>query len=369
MNKSLHIVSFDVPYPPNYGGIIDVFYKIKALHSLGIKIYLHTFIYNDRKKAEELNTYCEQIFYYKRKSSFNSLLSFLPFRLQSRINKDLNKNLKTANCPILFEGINTMYPLFKFNLKDSFVRTHNIEHTYFYGLSKSEKNFAKKLFYLLEGYKLKNFEKNLKKAKGIFTISPFEQDYFSRCYKNAHYIPAFHEAVKLKPTKENGNFILYHGDLRVSDNIKAVLFLIDIYKNTSYNFVIASSNPPEILIKKTKEFKNISIDKIPTQKDLDNLLAKAQIHTLITFQKTGIKLKLLNTLYKGKHIIANSEMIEDTGLESVCHLANTKSAILVKTEALFKKQFTTLETEQRENILQAFSPQKSAKKMIDIIFE
>jgi len=43
--KKLHIVSFDVPYPANYGGVIDVFYKLKALHSLGIEIYFHVFEY------------------------------------------------------------------------------------------------------------------------------------------------------------------------------------------------------------------------------------------------------------------------------------------------------------------------------------
>ena len=34
----LHIVSFDVPFPPNYGGVIDVYYKCKHLHQLGIEI-------------------------------------------------------------------------------------------------------------------------------------------------------------------------------------------------------------------------------------------------------------------------------------------------------------------------------------------
>ena len=32
--KNINIVSFDIPYPPNYGGIIDVFYKIKALKGM-----------------------------------------------------------------------------------------------------------------------------------------------------------------------------------------------------------------------------------------------------------------------------------------------------------------------------------------------
>jgi len=35
MSYSLHIISFNIPYPPDYGGVMDVFYKIKALHDLG----------------------------------------------------------------------------------------------------------------------------------------------------------------------------------------------------------------------------------------------------------------------------------------------------------------------------------------------
>ena len=35
---ALNIICFDVPFPANYGGAIEEFYKIKALHQLGVKI-------------------------------------------------------------------------------------------------------------------------------------------------------------------------------------------------------------------------------------------------------------------------------------------------------------------------------------------
>ena len=41
MTKAVNIVSFNIPYPPNYGGVIDVFFKIKALSKAG-KINLIT---------------------------------------------------------------------------------------------------------------------------------------------------------------------------------------------------------------------------------------------------------------------------------------------------------------------------------------
>ena len=51
ITKEIHIVTFDIPYPVNYGGVIDVFYKIKALKEAGIKIHLHCF-YHKRKKMK-----------------------------------------------------------------------------------------------------------------------------------------------------------------------------------------------------------------------------------------------------------------------------------------------------------------------------
>ena len=34
----IHIVSFDIPYPANYGGVIDVFFKAKFLAEKGVKV-------------------------------------------------------------------------------------------------------------------------------------------------------------------------------------------------------------------------------------------------------------------------------------------------------------------------------------------
>lgn len=34
----LHVVSFQVPFPPDYGGLIDVYYKLKALKEAGCSV-------------------------------------------------------------------------------------------------------------------------------------------------------------------------------------------------------------------------------------------------------------------------------------------------------------------------------------------
>jgi hypothetical protein len=45
IQATIHIISFDVPYPANYGGVMDVFYKLKNLHALGTHIILHCYDY------------------------------------------------------------------------------------------------------------------------------------------------------------------------------------------------------------------------------------------------------------------------------------------------------------------------------------
>ena len=61
------MISFDIPYPPNYGGVVDVFYKLKALSQCGVKIILHCFEYG-RSHSEKLNELCAEVNYYPRKT-------------------------------------------------------------------------------------------------------------------------------------------------------------------------------------------------------------------------------------------------------------------------------------------------------------
>ena len=79
MNKKLHIICFDVPYPATYGGVMDVFYKIQSLKSIGIDIYLHVYI-DERAEQTILEDYCSQVYYYKRKSSFYQSLGAIALR-------------------------------------------------------------------------------------------------------------------------------------------------------------------------------------------------------------------------------------------------------------------------------------------------
>ena len=369
INK-LHVVSFDVPFPPDYGGVIDVFYKLKEFKKLAIEITLHTFEYG-RGEQEELKKYCAKIYYYKRNSFVKSFVSKEPFMVKSRNNNRLIRNLTSDSSPILFEGLHTTLPIFlnKITNQKTFVRAHNVEHFFYRGLAKSESNILKKIFYKSESNRLVKYEQILNKVDGVFPISLFEQVYFVKKYgEKAVYIPPFHEVIKNMFNADSSKIILYHGNLKVSENVKAALYLINVYKESNFSLVIASGFQNREVSSQIKKHDNIRFEVIKSNNDLDDLLTKAHINALPTFQKTGIKLKLINTLYKGRFVIANRFMVEDTGLKDLVRLANSKKEFLKETESLFKENFDNEHVVQRLAVLENFNPEKSAQKMIDVIF-
>jgi glycosyltransferase involved in cell wall biosynthesis len=241
---------------------------------------------------------------------------------------------------------------------------------FYKGLSESESSIFKKTFFKQESKKLAKYESILKKVDGIFTISPYEQAYFLEKFgKKSIYVPAFHEITKdINYVIDSEKTVFFHGNILVPENIKAILFLIDVYKDSIYNLVIASSHQNKNINTEINKHKNIRFVDLNSQEDLKQLFRTAHINVLPTFQKTGIKLKLLNALYQGKFIIANNDMVEDTGLEELTEIANSKEEFLQKTAILFNKEFDQEIVNKRLKILENFSPEKSAQRIVDTIF-
>ena len=65
--KTLHVIALNIPYPPNYGGVIDIYYKLLALHRLGVRLILHCYEY-ERPRAPELERICAEVHYYPRRT-------------------------------------------------------------------------------------------------------------------------------------------------------------------------------------------------------------------------------------------------------------------------------------------------------------
>lgn len=354
--EHLHIISFNVPYPPNYGGVIDVYYKIKALIKKGINVHLHTFQYG-REKSPELEELCYKVHYYPRLILSNPLNinNKLPYIVKTRKSKELLDNLLKDNYPIFFEGIHCSFYIDipeLFN-RTCIIRMHNIEHIYYKNLARIEKNPIKKNYYNLESKKLRDFEKRLISADYIASISPSDHKILNIKYKNSFYLPAFHPNTRTVNLGNKGDYILYHGNLGVGENNEAALYLVnEIFNNLKVPFKIAGMNPSKELRRSINGQNHIELISEVSHKGINDLIKNAQINIMPTFQETGIKLKLINALFLGRYCLVNTKMIRNTNLEDLCLVTDKSDTMKGLIKEYFNKEFTKEEQANRKKVLE-----------------
>ena len=372
---NLHVVSFDIPYPPNYGGIVDVYNKLRILNKLEINIILHLFHKGDpdKNRIEHLHQYCSKINLYKRNTTFFLNFSAIPFIVAGRADKKLLNNLKTDMAPILFEGLHSSYYLSHKDLRNrkKIVRMHNIEWQYYESLMKGEMNFIKKLFYRIEARKLKKFEKVIQFAQNILAISPLDYDYLLNEYKNLDisYIPPFHFTDILQFKSKRGDYILFHGDLSINDTENVIIELIDkVLKSINISVKIAGKNPSKSLTKAISGCSNIELIENPIDKEMQSLIQNAHIILVYSGIKAGMKLKLLNGLYQGRFIVGDNNSIKDTGVEDLCFIENNYNSLTHLLNEIWQMDYTEKINMERTILLnQVFSNINNGTKLLNLI--
>ncbi len=365
----LHFISFDIPAPPDYGGIVDVFYKIKNLYEAGAKIYLHCYAYG-RPEAPELEQYCEAVYYYPRKTGWKGLSLLHPYMLYSRRDKALLDNLLRIDAPILFEGVHTTYYLGHPALagRRKLLRNQNLEQEYFGLLAQRTQSLFKKLYYRVESRLLKRAESRLQAADVFMTVAEHDHEFFKALYpgKQHEYIPSFQPYNDIAVLPGQGTYCLYHGNLGHPENEEAALFLLEkVCPFTKAPFVFAGKDPSETLRQACARLDNCRLVANPAPEEMAALVGNAQVHLLPTFQPTGLKLKLLHALFHGRHVVVNSDMVRGTGLAALCHVAADAADFCKKTEALMAQPFDEKAVSARRTLLlERYDNRKNAQRII-----
>ena len=94
------------------------------------------------------------------------------------------------------------------------------------------------------------------------------------------------------------------------------------------------------LIAMTHSNENFCIAANLSEKEMEDLIKKAHVNILPSFNKTGIKIKLLNALFNGRYVVTNAAGVEKNNLESICEIAETESDFKKTISELFQKSFT-----------------------------
>jgi len=350
-----------------------MFGRIKALHREGVRIHLHYFDYHGND-VYELNNYCETIQSYQRKLGWKGFSFSLPYIVSSRINNDLTSDLNKDNYPVILEGIHCTGILDDIDAKRRkiLIRLHNDEAAYYQKLAAYENNFFKRLYFLNESRSLEKYQARLSKNVLYAGISKKDISRFAEKYDlpAVQFLPAFTGWSQVNCEEGTGNFCLYHGNLSVPENEKAACWLLDkVFTKIKVPFVIAGKKPSRRLSKWAHLCQHTCLVADPSEKEINDLVQKAHINILPSFNDTGTKLKLLHALYKGRHCVVNPAAVEGSELEAACHVGNNANAIAAIVLQLYHQPFGEEEIRLRKKILYGiFNDECNAQKIIEWLY-
>jgi len=366
LENRLQIVSLDVPYPPDYGGVVDIFYTIKHLHDAGVKIILHCFEYG-RGKQPELETLCERVYYYPRKKIFSFSI---PYFVISRKNNLLRDRLRQYDMPVLLEGIHCSYHFFKDELPGTtWIRMSNVEYEYYFELFKNERNIFYKLYYLWESRLLKSYEQSVIQKGKFLAVSHHDEKIYKSKGGQCSYLSLMIQSANINSKPGSGNYCLYHGNLSVPENEQVAIFLIQkIFSKLNISFIIAGRSPSKKLLKTGKK-NSISIISDPDETEMNFLISNAHIHILPSFNSTGTKIKIIYALQFGRHVITNKNAIQESGLDSLCHIYESDDQLIDLIQQLMTLPLGDEEISKRKKIFyEEFNPAKNTRHLMDILF-
>ena len=251
MSKHVHIVAFDIPYPDDYGGVIEIYHTLKTLQALGWHIHLHCFAYG-RAHAPELESICHAVHYYPRLTGHQGFSLQWPYIVSSRKNEALLQRLLQDNHPILLEGIHCTWPLTddRFQHRKILVRAHNVESIYYRMLARHSSHLLKKLYYTWESRQLRYYEEKIAASAHLLTMTQEDQNYFRQKFgaSPCERLPAFHPYSQVTAQIGTGMYCLYQGNLAIPENEKAALFLLQhVFNTLKIPFVIAGRSPSKKL--------------------------------------------------------------------------------------------------------------------------
>lgn len=370
MDKHLHIVAHDVPLPSDSGILKELVFLTKALHAEGIQLHLHCF---GEEKPEILMPFCHEVHLYYKKQGHKGYTLNLPHAVSSRSDTSLVKRLEADRFPILFAGLNTVSPLLDSSFRQErkiVVRLLRDEQTHFNDLSSLCSWGSQKLLNFVESIRFGRLMKQLSTAPIQFAVSPEYIKYTTRNLNNCTVVDQLIEMPFVMPQSGTGNFCLFHGNLDKTEHAYAANWLLqNVFNKLEVPFVIAGDNPSEKLEEAAHEKMHTCLVSNPSEKELQDLIKKAQINILPSFVGQCNSGLLYQSLAIGRHLLTNPKGAYEMGIESTCHVAVNNHAFISMTEKLFNKKFDVSDHETRAAFLNGkYKNQKAVSELIRMLY-
>ena len=317
------VVSGFFPYPPVFGGAIDVWERIKGLNVLGctVDLVVTDKVNPTQQQLQILKQHIRHFFFVRRKNHISQMFGNLPLQLLSRKNLSVVEINQDYDLVILESEFCWPVTLNKsITYKNIAVRVHNVESHYFKMLGKSSDSFKEKIYYKIEAAKIRKLSALVfSKADRLWFISKNDLDSVNLPGKS-RFMPFPINETFVKPDIKEGNNVVFMGSLFMQNN----LFGLDWYlKNVhpylteavkNYHFYIIGSLKEEDagILAKYGGLPHVSL--VINTPCLKSFYSKASVFVNPMLHGSGVKVKSVNALVNGVPLVSTAVGAEGIGL-------------------------------------------------------
>ena len=368
INKTIISILPRPIWPPYAGQSRLCYFRSLELRKRGLKTILVEFYFfkikRTKKDLEKISNAFDEVYSIKINNLdflmiflnlvFNQILGFLPSQthllsspfLKGKFINILNIIDKSNNEKFIHCYSIRTYKLWNLISKSSISFTIDFVDSMTLNLKNKLKfvNSFKKLFFLNEFLRTKNFEQNLKKydsLKSIILVSKKDMNYFSfrKTLDNYNDIGIFESGIGVQPIlinklqikeKYDNNFgnLLFFGTLSYEPNRVALEFLLKNLlpflkeKKIKFKLIISGRNPYSSLIKNCELYDEVNL--IPNPENMYQIIDDSFLSLVPIFTGSGQQYKAVESLSRGIPIIISSQAAESLSLKDKinCLVAN-----------------------------------------------
>ncbi len=301
MQRTLNIVSGNLPCPNTLGDGQQTYWLLEALSAAGIEIHLYTFTESDSttdansdtKIGAELSKMCSSVKTYPINLGHRNFSISAPYATSKYLNVQLIKDLKANNYPILIEGMGPCELALSSALasKNIWVRLLTYAPGYFRYLQERSSAPLKKLFYQREAVLSKRMLKKINQRVHWIVTTDTDKKILedSILGDDIQILAPFKNSSHSISSKTGlGNYCLFQGNLSDAATHKTASWLLThVFHNLKVPFVITGNNPSPLLVELAHKQPHTCIVGNPSSTERQDMIEKAQIIIQPSFIKHG----------------------------------------------------------------------------------
>ncbi len=339
--KRITILCQEFPYPPNHGGSIDTFNRIRALKKLGYAIQLLAWEWkvgpdSEARCGETVKEWVDDFILIKRSLPVNFRLFAYPFRMLSfkmdpgRLQEVAMRIKAFSPDFFLLDGWGAYLGLLQLKANvplPYYYRSHNIEFLYLREVFAASHRLFSKMKIALNLTNMKRMEINIRKgAEKVFDISTEDQQFWGDFSEESMprnsillYPTFFEQAMETPEENFDGQtkLVLFVGNLWSPSNIAGLIWFIDNIAGKLLNnrqqkesvgkmkIVFAGSNPkPKLLNHPLVKSGGITVLANVSEEEKNSLLRQAMVFINPVQWSQGINIKMIEMLHYNKPIVS-----------------------------------------------------------------